>query len=276
MRYAGFWLRFCALVIDFFCLIPVWVAVYFLLALQAVGNLTADGFSVIQVITGIVAPWVYFSAFESGPWQATPGKRLLGLIVTDDVGNKVSFGRATARYFSKTLSSLIFCIGYIVAAFTDRKQALHDLICKTLVLKGLKSEASGHSVPDFRDERAYSGRREPSVNEGGSEQNWVFAGFSDDGHIVRIAFGANDPRLSGSGITVGRDPKAVDFPVSGSSVSRSHARFRTLNRLLIIEDLNSTNGTFINSNMVRGGTQEVIPSHGSLVLGNIELSIGRY
>ena len=150
------------------------------------------------------------------------------------------------------------------------------MICRTLVLQGSKSEATGHSAPEFRDEHAYSGRREPSVNEGGTEQNWVFAGFSDDGHIVRIAFGAHDPRLSGSGITVGRDPKAVDFPIAGSSVSRSHARFRTLNRSLIIEDLNSTNGTFVNSNSVRGGSQEVIPSHGTLVLGNVELSIGRY
>jgi uncharacterized RDD family membrane protein YckC len=59
----------------------------------------------------------------------------MGLVVTDMNGNRISFLRATGRYFAKILSALILLIGYIIAAFTARKQALHDMLASTLVLK---------------------------------------------------------------------------------------------------------------------------------------------
>jgi uncharacterized RDD family membrane protein YckC len=60
---------------------------------------------------------------------------VLGISVTDLSGNRISFGRATGRYFSKIISGIIFCIGYIMAAFTAKKQALHDIMASTLVVK---------------------------------------------------------------------------------------------------------------------------------------------
>ena len=68
--------------------------------------------------------------------QATLGKKAMGLIVTNEHGARIGFGRATGRYFGKILSALILLVGYIMAAFTERKQALHDMIASTLVLKG--------------------------------------------------------------------------------------------------------------------------------------------
>jgi len=59
---------------------------------------------------------------------------VLGIRVTDLNGNRISFGRATGRYFAKIVSSLTFMIGYIIAGFTDRKQALHDMIAGCLVV----------------------------------------------------------------------------------------------------------------------------------------------
>ena len=59
----------------------------------------------------------------------------MGIIVTDETGGRISFGRATGRYFSKIISAMIFWIGYIMAGFTDKKQALHDVIANTLVWK---------------------------------------------------------------------------------------------------------------------------------------------
>lgn len=81
-----------------------------------------------------VAAWLYFSVFESSRLQATPGKLALGIRVTDLEGNRIGFGRATGRFFSKIVSGLILDIGYIMAAFTSRKQALHDMMAGTLVI----------------------------------------------------------------------------------------------------------------------------------------------
>jgi uncharacterized RDD family membrane protein YckC len=71
----------------------------------------------------------------SSPWQATIGKKLLGLKVTDEFGQRISFGRATGRHFAKIISMIICFIGFIMAAFTYHKRALHDMIAGTLVMK---------------------------------------------------------------------------------------------------------------------------------------------
>ena len=73
---------------------------------------------------------------ESGPKQATFGKRVLGLRVTNMAGERISFGHASGRFFSKIITGLVpFAIGFIMAGFTERKQALHDMIAGTLVVK---------------------------------------------------------------------------------------------------------------------------------------------
>ena len=86
-------------------------------------------------VLGIFIPWLYFTVSESSAWQATLGKKMFGLSVTDMAGNKISFGKANARYWSKIISALILFIGYIMIAFTERKQGLHDIIAGTLVTK---------------------------------------------------------------------------------------------------------------------------------------------
>lgn len=72
--------------------------------------------------------------------QATPGKRALGLIVTDYNGQRITYLRAFGRYWANLLSTLILLIGYIMVAFTERKQGLHDIICSTLVVRGNPGE----------------------------------------------------------------------------------------------------------------------------------------
>lgn len=82
-----------------------------------------------------LASWLYFATFESSPWQATPGKKVLGLRVTDLEGRRLSFIRASGRYFGKIISSLLFGIGFVMAGFTEKKQALHDMLAGCLVLR---------------------------------------------------------------------------------------------------------------------------------------------
>lgn len=78
--------------------------------------------------------WIYEAGLESSSKQATLGKMALGLRVTDKYGRRITFARASGRYFSKLLSRILM-IGYIMAGFTARKQALHDMIAGTLVVR---------------------------------------------------------------------------------------------------------------------------------------------
>jgi uncharacterized RDD family membrane protein YckC len=119
--YAGFWKRFAAFIIDDLII----TAASFVLIFVSLG-----AFYPIAIIGG----WLYFALMESSSNQATLGKMALGIKVTDMDGNRISFGKATGRYFGRILSGLILCIGYIMIAFTDKKQGLHDILANCLVV----------------------------------------------------------------------------------------------------------------------------------------------
>ena len=86
-----------------------------------------------MVVLTIAASWLYEAVMESSSYQATLGKMILGMKVTDLYGNRISFARATGRHFAKILSAMILCIGFIMVGLTERKQGLHDLVAGTLV-----------------------------------------------------------------------------------------------------------------------------------------------
>jgi uncharacterized RDD family membrane protein YckC len=121
VSYAGFWKRVAALLIDS------------IVISAASGLLTAVTFGMAW-FSIFFLPWVYEAIMLSSEKQATFGKMLLGIAVTDLNGSRISFGRATGRHFAKWLSALILGIGFLMAAFTERKQALHDMIADTLVV----------------------------------------------------------------------------------------------------------------------------------------------
>jgi len=77
-----------------------------------------------------MASWVYWAVMESSPWQATLGKKLFGIEVTDLKGRRISMARATGRYFGK-----IIFIGFLLIPFTEKRQAFHDLISGCLVVR---------------------------------------------------------------------------------------------------------------------------------------------
>lgn len=86
-------------------------------------------------IEGTILGWLYYTLLESSKKQATLGKSIIGIKVTDLNGNRISLGRANARYWSKIISALILFTGFIMAGFTQKKQGLHDIIAGTLVVK---------------------------------------------------------------------------------------------------------------------------------------------
>lgn len=104
----------------------------------------ASGFTDDEVqgfafLAWLMCYWIYFAVLESSSWQATLGKRALGIIVTDERGERLTFGRATGRYWAKWLSYLTFLVGFAMAGFTRKKQALHDVLANTLVVVGKHS-----------------------------------------------------------------------------------------------------------------------------------------
>jgi uncharacterized RDD family membrane protein YckC len=130
MEYAGFWRRFAAYLIDYILISVVGGIVFFILVAIA-----DDAGAVIGYILWFVGFFVYFAYMESSESQATVGKMALGIQVTDLQGNRIAFGKALGRNVAKILSALILYIGFIMAAFTAKKQALHDMIASTLVVK---------------------------------------------------------------------------------------------------------------------------------------------
>lgn len=80
----------------------------------------------------IVLVWLYFALMHSSERQATFGKQAMGIVITDENGGRISFGKATGQYFASLISSLILLVGYFMIAFTARKQGLHDMMAGTL------------------------------------------------------------------------------------------------------------------------------------------------
>jgi uncharacterized RDD family membrane protein YckC len=151
--YAGFWLRVVAHLIDD-VLLGIGIGILVLIGVAMVGvdsirsmaeGMKGDDFQmpgamisaiIFVTVASIVLVWIYNAAMESSKHQGTLGKMALGLIVTDSQGRPIGFGHATGRYFAKIITGLIpFGIGYAMAGFTEKKQALHDMIAGCLVLR---------------------------------------------------------------------------------------------------------------------------------------------
>jgi len=130
--YAGFWRRFSAYIIDGVIIVFFTNTFYWFLARMGIPN---DLLNFIFAPSVLIITWCYYSGMESSPLQATLGKWLVGIYVTDLEENRISFGKATGRFFGKIISGLILTIGYWLAGFTKKKQALHDMMAGCLVLK---------------------------------------------------------------------------------------------------------------------------------------------
>jgi uncharacterized RDD family membrane protein YckC len=155
VAYAGFWLRFVAVIIDSIVLWIVGAVITFpIMGAMGLRSLMRGGFgpygggpatpadmlpimSMIfrLILISLVLKWLYYALLESSAWQATLGKKALGLEVTDLEGHRIGFGRATGRFFGKIVSGVILWIGFIMAGFTEKKQALHDMMAGTLVIR---------------------------------------------------------------------------------------------------------------------------------------------
>jgi len=141
IQYGGFWIRVVAVIIDAVLLRVVVAPIGIIFGgLGMAGMMTGLPHRGLRLLGGgltaillIFGSWLYEAFMESSSYQATLGKMIFGMKVTDLNGNRISFERATGRHFAKWLSGMILGIGYIMVAFTERKQGLHDLLAGTLV-----------------------------------------------------------------------------------------------------------------------------------------------
>ena len=162
-RFGGFWIRFVATFIDGIILGVASSAVQLLLlgtayrpfanireplppdqALAAFGAMMGTMALSMLIGIAIAASYEGFFVYKVG---ATPGKMVLGLRVVRPDGNKVSLGRAVARYFGKWLSYMTLGIGFIIAGFDAEKRAMHDMIVDTRVVK---ADSDGIAAPPSR------------------------------------------------------------------------------------------------------------------------------
>jgi uncharacterized RDD family membrane protein YckC len=147
-QFAGFWLRLAAYIIDYFLISFVLgiVATVTMLIMGVTLSIFSDmdnpasqmmvvSLSIIIGVTALIASWLYYALLESSNHQGTLGKMVLNLKVTDLDGNKISFYRASGRFFAKLLSTFIVYIGYLMIGFTEKKQGLHDILTSCLVVR---------------------------------------------------------------------------------------------------------------------------------------------
>jgi len=159
--YAGFWLRVAACLVDSVILMAVYFIIMFAMAFSLLVQgpepelAKSMGFAFGFWLVYVTIPWLYVALMESSSKQATLGKMACGIKVTDLAGNRISFGRATGRHFAEWITGFTFLVGYVMAAFTQRRQTLHDMIASTVVVprqaspSAVAGSAPGQRLPGW-------------------------------------------------------------------------------------------------------------------------------
>ena len=143
LKYAGFWKRLGACLIDGFFLGIIHKIIDIVLLALFIGgdadsaNIHSPQTMLTLFVCSIIISWLYYAIFESSTKQATIGKMLINIKVTDMEGARINFFQASARFFAKFLSAILLMIGFIMVAFTKKKQGLHDIVAKCLVVCNL-------------------------------------------------------------------------------------------------------------------------------------------
>ena len=168
LRYVGFWLRVVASLIDA-VLMNIAVAVLseavlrvggFSVSMDQVNLMASEGSLdpsllqnlliglVVATVISLVVLVLFDGIMPATVLMATPGKWMLGMAITDEQGQRISYGKAIGRHAAKGISGLILCIGFLMVAFTKRKRGLHDMMAKTIVVErsSLKSDKSSPDV----------------------------------------------------------------------------------------------------------------------------------
>jgi uncharacterized RDD family membrane protein YckC len=214
LQYASFGKRFLAIIIDGF-------------AINIIGSILIALWGIYGYlsVSWLIAA-MYYILMEGGSWHATLGKRAMNITVVDVNCTGISYGTATIRYFGKILSALIFCIGYLMAAFSDTCQALHDKLANTYVVDGSAAPSVG---------------AKPDIQPAGQVSSCRLIGITGE-------FAGKVFPVPANGILIGRDKVScqIIFSANAQGISRHHCQvnFNRQSGMFVVNDLGSTYGTY--------------------------------
>jgi uncharacterized RDD family membrane protein YckC/Tfp pilus assembly major pilin PilA len=257
--HAGFWLRVAAVLVDCFVLGAGYMVLMVVASIASFGMLlgTEDparaenapwAYLLPWWVAWMALPWLYAALFESSARQATPGKLALRIKVTDLEGRRISFARATGRYFAEWLTGLTFGIGYVMAAFTQKRQALHDLIAGTLVVAANAEPARISGAPPAKPMGA------PAI--AGLVLLVVFVGLAPIGILAAIAIPAYQDYTARSqvseGLMIAHDYKGAvqaafessgQWPADLTALEDRFSLVKQVNNSRYVEAIEVSNGT---------------------------------
>lgn len=252
MQYAGFWKRFAAYFIDS---LLVSVLISFNVHMFGMGG---------AIIVGTIIAWIYFALLESSQNQATLGKMALGITVVGMKAERISFGAATGRFFGKMLSAVMLMGGFIMAGFTERKQALHDMMAGTVVLDKKAGDCMTPAKYDGMYHHSFPSHDSiPARNSGNMPMLLGIDGL----------FAGKEFLLDGGKTLIGRNSTGcqIVFPVDAPGISGLHCSVGYFDKedLFVLEDMGSTYGTFLESGQrILQGQPVAIRSNQRFYLGN--------
>ena len=151
LRYAGFWRRAAAALVD-----GLLLAAVFLLTFGSGILDGSDAGTALLVLFVLTVPFIYHTAFDASSYTGSPGKRLMGLRVLDLTSRRLGLGSAVLRNAAKVVSGLLGYVGFAAAGFTSRKQGLHDLLARAVVVRDPLPNAAAFQeqvVADYRGQQ---------------------------------------------------------------------------------------------------------------------------
>ncbi len=135
-QYASFWKRLVALIIDTIVITIIGGVIGVIIGFGMVANSGGnENIEFLSNIAGVLVAWLYDALLESSYKQATWGKQIMQIKVSDLDGNRISFLKATGRHYGKYISLITLCIGYLMMLWTEKKQTLHDMMAGCLVTR---------------------------------------------------------------------------------------------------------------------------------------------
>lgn len=121
--------------IGMVALSPIAIALGVMVASNDMQGGAAHNAEAMAALLLVLFPWLWFTNMEMSRWQASIGKRLMGLKVIDEQGQRIGPGKANVRFWLKIPGALLLGWGFVQAAFNPQQQCLHDKVAKTLVVR---------------------------------------------------------------------------------------------------------------------------------------------
>lgn len=260
-RLASIPARFIAMLLDSIILYIPCGVIGVLMGVIFINNPPAA--AVTSILLAVLCSIFYYSLTEASSWRASLGKRIMQLQVVRENGKKMTFSQASGRAAAKTFLPFF---SHFFALFTDKNQALHDILAKTYVVKAstsLEVEVRG-------DNSQLTRAAQPQPASSPAAARWRLEGRDP-------ATGRNyhfewDEHTRPTPV-LGRSATDADFCVENETVSRQHARFRCADGLLLITDLRSSNGTRKNNAPLSPHQEVVIAEGDTLTFGQVSLTL---